>query len=148
MVDLKMKNATPRGGAPHVGGGGQAPTTKQKKTYNCDAEHIRYFVNEIRWAGLQLRGTSGDTQLATLPKVLEYLGSRGANTYELVALGYLRAATRVKDLEDQYEIASLREDVVGPDEMFHKGVARYVLIGKRKNLLPEQPQAQLDLGAA
>lgn len=147
MADRKTKNATPKGGASHVGGGGQAPTTKQKKTYNCDAEHIRYFVNEIRWAGLQLRSTSGDTQLATLPKVLEYLGSRGANTYELVALGYLRAATRVKDLEDQYEIISLRENVIGPDGLFHQGVARY-FFGGRKNQPPAQPQGQLNLGAA
>jgi hypothetical protein len=147
MADRKVKNATPKGGASHVGGGGQAPTTKQKKTYNCDAEHIRYVVNEIQWAGLQLRSTSGDTQLATLPKVLEYLGSRGANTYELVALGYLRAATRVKDLEDQYEIISLRENVIGPDGLFHQGVARY-FFGGRKNQPPAQPQGQLDLGAA
>jgi hypothetical protein len=147
MADRKMQNATPKGGASHVGGGGQAPTTKQKKTYICDAEHIKYFVNEIAWANLKLRSTSGDTQLATLPKVLEYLGPRGANTYELVALGYLRAATRVKDLEDQYEIISLRENVIGPDGLFHQGVARY-FFGGRKNQPPAQPQGHLDLGAA
>lgn len=146
MANRKKKNATPKGSVSRVNGGGQAPTTKQKKTYNCDADHIRYFVNEIQWAGLRLRSTSGDTQLATLPKVLEYLGSRGANTYELVALGFLRAATRIKDLEDQYQIASLREDVIGPDGLFHKGVARYVLIGKRKDLPPAQEQ--LELGVA
>ena len=147
MVDRKMKNATPKGGASHVGGGGPAPTTKQKKTYICDAEHIKYFVNEIAWANLKLHSTSGDTQHATLPKVLEYLGPRGANTYELVALGYLRAATRIKDLEDQYEIISLRENVIGPDGLFHQGVARY-FFGGRRNQPPAQPQGQLDLGAA
>lgn len=139
MGNRKLKNATPKGGASHVEGGGQASTTKQKTTYICDAEHIKYFVNEIAWVGLQLRSTSGDTQLVTLPKVLEYLGSRGANTYELVALGYLRAATRVKDLEDQYEIISLRENVIGPDGLFHQGVARY-FFGGRKNQPPAQPQ--------
>jgi hypothetical protein len=147
MADRKMKNATPKGGASHVGGGGQAPTTKQKKTLDCSTHHINKLVREIQRVGLQLRSTSGDTQLATLPKVLEYLGSRGANTYELVALGYLRAATRVKDLEDQYEIISLRENVIGPDGLFHQGVARY-FFGGRKNQPPAPPQGQLDLEVA
>jgi len=146
MADRKMKNATAKGGASHVGGGGQAPTTKQKKTYDCGADHIRYVVNEIQWAGLQLRSTAGDTQLTTLPKVLEYFGARGLSTYEGQAAGYLRIATRIKELKETWEIISLREDVIGPDGLFHKGVARYVLIGKRKDLPPAQEQ--LDLGAA
>ena len=147
MIDPKNNEARGEAGSDVPAGGQANKATKQKKTYICDAEHIKYFVNEIAWAGLKLRSTSGDTQLATLPKVLEYLGSRGANTYELVALGYLRAATRVKDLEDQYEIISLRENVIGPDGLFHQGVARY-FFGGRKNQPPAQPQGQLDLGAA
>ena len=61
-------------------------------------------------------------------------------------MGYLRIATRVKELQETWEIQSLREDVVGPDGLFHKSVARYVLLGKRKDLPPAQQS--LDLGAA
>ena len=146
MANRKKKNATPKGGASHVNGGGQAPATKQTKARYCGTNHINKVVREIQQAGLKLRSTAADTQLTTLPKVLNHLGSRGLNTYEGVALGFLRIATRIKDLEDQYEIASLREDVIGPDGLYHKGVARYVLIGKRADLPPAQ--GQLDLGAA
>jgi hypothetical protein len=142
MADLQKANGTGEGAVSNVVGG-QAEATKQKKIFDCGAHHINNFVREIHRAGLHLRSAAGNTQLATLPKVLEYLGARGANTYELVALGYCRAATRVKDLEDSYEIVSLREDVIGPDSLLHKGMARYVLIGKR---LPPA-QGQLDLGA-
>jgi hypothetical protein len=126
--------------------GVEAKTTKQKRTRYCSANSINKVVREIRKAGLQLRSTSGDTQLETLPKVLQHRGARGLNTYEGVAAGYLRIATRVKELKETWEIQSLREDIVGPDGMWHKGVARYVLIGKRKNLPPAQQS--LDLGAA
>jgi hypothetical protein len=145
MPDLQKENATGQGGACNVEGG-QAKATKQKKAFNCGAHHINKVVREIQHAGLQLRSAAGDTQLATLPKVLEHLGTRGANTYELVALGYLRAATRVKDLEDRYQIVSLREDVVGPDGLLHKGVARYVLLGQKKTTAAAQ--GQLELGVA
>jgi len=138
-------NASVAGGA-HVNQAGGPKMTGQEKAFVCGANHISKFVCEIESVGLQLRSASGITQLATLPKVLKHLGPRGANTYELVALGYLRAATRIKDLEDSYVIVSLREDVVGPDGLLHKGVARYVLIGKRVSLSPAQ--AQLDLEAA
>lgn len=143
MSERLKEKATGQGGFSNVVGG-QAKTTK--KTRYCGAHHINKVVREIQRAGLQLRSAAGDSQLATLPRVLEYLGSRGANTYELVAMGYLRAATRVKDLEDRYEIASLREDVIGPDGLLHKGVARYVLLGRHKATAPAQ--GQLDMGAA
>jgi hypothetical protein len=145
MSNSQNENASTAGGA-HVDQAGGPKATGQKKALHCGANHISKFVGEIESVGLRLRSAAGDTQLATLPKVLGYLGSRGANTYELVALGYLRAATRVKDLEDRYSIASLREDVVGPDGLLHKRVARYVLLGQRKNLTPAQ--SQLDLGVA
>jgi hypothetical protein len=119
----------------------EAATAKQ-----IDNAYLTAFANRIKAAGLALRSSSGGTQLATLPKVLEYLGSRGANTYELVALGYLRAATRIKELEDRYLITPILEDVIGPDGLLHKRVARYIMIGKRKDLPPAQ--GQLDLGAA
>jgi hypothetical protein len=141
MSGRANEKATGQGGFSDVAGG-QAKATVQKSALNCNDDHISKLVQEIAEVGLRLRSSSGNTQLATLPKVLRYLGPRGANTYELVALGYLRAATRIKDLEDEYEIASLREDVFGPDRLLHKGVARYVLIGKR---CQKAKQAQLEL---
>lgn len=117
-------------------------STTKKRPLKCGAGQIAQVVREIEQAGLKLRSSASDTQLTTLPKVLAYLGSRGLNTYQGTALGYLRIATRIKDLEDEYEIASLREDVVGPDGLVHKGVARYVLMGKRKK---DQAPAQASL---
>lgn len=146
MISPQNEKATGQGGSSKVVGGGEAAATKQKRTRYCTSNSINKVVREIRKAGLQLRSTSGDTQLETLPKVLQHFGPRGLNTYEGVAAGYLRIATRVKELKDTWEIHSLREDVVGPDGMWHKGVARYVLVGKRKNLPPAQQS--LDLGAA
>ena len=51
---------------------------------------------------------------------------------------------RIKELKETWEIASLREDVIGPDGLFHKQVARYVLIGKRKDLPPAQQSLDLE----
>lgn len=130
-----------------VDGGVQAKATKQKKTLNCSDDHINNVVKEIRAAHLQLRSADGDTQLATLPKVLQYLGARGLNTYEGVALGYLRIATRILDLKERWEIRTLREDVVGPDGLWHKGVARYFLVGKRQDFPPTQPELGLEVTA-
>src|SRR5690349_4098444 len=137
MPNPRKNKARGRAGS-NVAAGREAKATKQKKTRYCTTNNINKVIREIRKAGLQLRSTAGDTQLETLPKLLEYLGPRGLNTYEGVAAGYLRIATRIKELEDVYEIASLREDVIGPDGLFHKQVARYVMLGKRKDLPPAQ----------
>ena len=142
---MNLKNEGPCEEGSGVSKGGQAKPTAQRKKRFCSDDHIKNVVREIQAAGLQLRSTDGDTQLATLPKVLQYLGTRGLNTYEGVALGYLRIATRILDLKESWEIRSLREDVVGPDGLWHKGVARYVMVGKRKDLPPAQPE--LDLGS-
>jgi hypothetical protein len=141
MVNLQNEKATGQGGFSNVVGG-QAKTTKQKSALNCSDDHISKLVEEIAEVGLRLRSTSGDTQLHTLPRVLKHLGARGLNTYEGTAAGYLRLATRIKELQDEYEIASHREDVFGPDGLLHKGVARYVLIGKRQH---QSRQGQLEL---
>lgn len=143
MPKLPKQNASIAGGAfiAKLGGGDKGQT----KTLECSANHINKVVEEIRSVGLQLRSTAGDTQLETLPKILQHFGPRGLNTYEGVAAGYLRIATRIKDLEDAWVINSFRENVIGPDGLFHKGVARYVLVGKRKDM---QPQRALDLGVA
>lgn len=98
----------------------------------CNADHIQRFTDLIDEAGLRLQSSASDTQLTTLPKVLRHLGPRGANTYELVGAGYLRPSARVADLQDDWEITSTREDCFGPDGIFHKGIARYYLIGKRR----------------
>lgn len=146
MSDREMKNASGEAGVPVAGG--EAKATKQKKLRYCGVHHINKVVREIQRAGLKLRSTAADTQLETLPKVLQYFGARGLSTYEGQAAGYLRIATRIKELKDTWEIHSLREDVIGPDGLFHKGVARYVLIGKRSDLPAEQEQQPLDLEAA
>jgi hypothetical protein len=145
MMTPQNERAAGQGSSPSVVGG-QAKATKQKKIRNSGTHHINKVVREIRLAGHQLKSTAGDTQLETLPKVLQYRGARGLNTYEGVAAGYLRIATRIKELKDTWEIVTHLEDVIGPDGLVHKGVARYVLLGKKK---PAEPvQAELGLGDA
>lgn len=137
------ENATGGGGV-NVGVGGHASTTKRKKAFKCGNNHITHVVQELRDMGVGLCGSATDTQLEMLPKALEYLGARGLNTYEGTAAGYCRLATRIQDLEERgYLIASHREDVYDQFGIFHKGIARYVLIGKRADAPPEP---QLDLG--
>jgi hypothetical protein len=138
-------NATGEGG---VGvAGGEAKATKHKQKRACTDHHIKNVISQIVAADLRLTSSAGDTQLATLPKVLEHLGITGLNTYEGVALGYLRLATRIKELKETYVIHSLREDVYGPDGLWHKNVARYVWGGKRKDLPPAQQSLLLEVGA-
>jgi hypothetical protein len=146
MIDAKNENTSGEAGV-FVAGGEVNATAKQKKARYCGIHHTNKVLEEIRSAGLWLKSTSGDTQLETLPKVLAHFGPRGLNTYEGVAAGYLRIATRVKELKEIWEIESLREDVIGPDGMFHKGVARYVLVGKRKACAPVQASLELEVSA-
>jgi hypothetical protein len=124
---------------------GKGKATSRYSQIKC-ANDIAKVVRDLQANGLALQSASGDTQLATLPRVLKYLGPRGLSTYEGVAAGYLRIATRVKELKATWEILTLRESYVGPDGLYHAGVARYVLVGKRQR----QPDAQgsLDLGGA
>lgn len=136
------ENARGEAGA-GVGVGGEAKATAQRKKLFCGDDHIKNVVREIHAVGLQLRSSDGDTQLATLPKVLQYLGPRGLSTYEGVALGYLRLATRIKELKEVWEIHTVREDVQGPDNLWHVGIARYILTGKKKDLIPVQPELDL-----
>jgi hypothetical protein len=141
-MNATNESARSGAGANVTGLGGEV--TKQQNKFHCSEDHIRKLTAEIRSVGLQLRGTSTDTQQVTLPKVFEYLGARGLNTYEAVGLGYLRIATRVKELKDVWEIVTVREDVIGPDQLYHKGVGRYILIGKRKDLPPSQRSLSLE----
>lgn len=96
--------------------------------------------------GLLLGGTKTDTQLNTLLRTLQFLGDIGLNTPEAVGVGYARIATRVFDLEQQgWRIDTMPEDVVTSDGLKHRGIARYVLRGRRTDFV--DPQGSLDLGA-
>ena len=141
MTKRRNRNAPKSGGAQFTKLAGRV--NLQSNTLNCDSHHISKIISELRTAGLQLRSTVSDTQLATLPKVLQYLGSRGLGTFEGTAAGYARLATRIKDIKNVWVINIVREDVVGPDGLFHKSMARYIIIGKRKDLAA---QGSLDLG--
>jgi|GEM_PF-3239218 len=103
--------------------------SRQNK-FNCSADDIAKVVRELSEHGLGLNSASGATQMATLPKALQHRGPRGLSTYEAVAAGYLRIATRIKELKSTWDILTVRESYVGPDGLFHAGVARYVLIGR------------------
>lgn len=121
-----------------------------QKVVDCGAENITSVCQELRAAGVGLRAADGRTQLDTLRRALEYRGARGLNTYEGTAAGYLRFATRIFDLkEEAWDIYTLKEDVIGPDGLLHKGVARYVLMGRRKGVPQAAPaQGQPGLGVA
>lgn len=122
---------------------GQGKATFRKNQIKC-ANDIAKLVRELQVNGLALKSASGPTQLETLPKALVHLGPRGMSTYEGVAAGYLRIATRIKELKSAWEILTLRESYVGPDGLYHQGVARYVLTGRRRDGF--DPQGSLDLG--
>ncbi|KIG04885.1 hypothetical protein BurMR1_3696 [Burkholderia sp. MR1] len=93
-------------------------------------QSFRDLRQELLDAGIKVNSTESDTQLQRLGAILEYLGSRGLNTYEAeVAGGFARIATRIHDLrEEGWEIDAVREKAVGPDGLMHINVARYVLI--------------------
>jgi hypothetical protein len=114
---------------------------KSKRVF-CGHKHIRTLEDEIASVGLRLKDVSGRTQCTTLLAVLQYLGPRGLSTPEGTALGYMRLATRIQELEETWLIASTRERITGADGLPHNGVARYILIGKRADMQP----GQLDLG--
>jgi len=145
MPKLPNENASTMGGA-HVDQAGGPEPTGQSKIHDCSAKNITAVCEELAKNGIALRDASGATQLETLRRALAFRGARGLNTYEGTAAGYMRLATRVKELKETWDIYALREDVIGPDGLLHKGVARYVLHGRRKDLPPAQ--GQLDLGAA
>lgn len=128
MMGAKKQNARGKAGAslPKLAGG----ESGQSKFNNCSADDIAKVVQELSEHGLGLQSASGATQMATLPKALQHRGPRGLSTYEAVAAGYLRIATRIKELKSTWDILTVRESYVGPDGLFHAGVARYILIGR------------------
>ena len=131
-----------QGGAHSIQVGASAQT---QKVVDGGAENITSVCEELRAAGVALRAADGRTQVETLCRALQHRGARGLNTYEGTAAGYLRLACRVRELKEKWDIYTLREDVIGPDALLHKGVARYVLLGRRKDL-PKATPAQQQLG--
>lgn len=125
-----------------LAGGGSG----QNKLIECSADDIAKVVRELSEQGLALGNASGATQLDTLPKALQHRGPRGLSTYEAVAAGYLRVATRIRELKATWNILTLRESYVGPDGLFHTGVARYVLVGRIDRT--KAVQGSLDFGGA
>jgi hypothetical protein len=117
------------------------PAVQPKKVSQCSAENITNVCEELRAAGVSLYAADGRTQLETLAKALQHRGARGLSTYEGTAAGYLRLACRVRELKTKWDIYTLKEDVIGPDGLLHKGVARYVLLGRRKDLRDPAPSA-------
>lgn len=141
------KQSAPGGALVNQAGG--PVLTGQNKIFDCSAENITAVCHELACNGVALRNASGATQRETLRLALQYRGPRGLNTYEGTAAGYMRLATRVKELKETWDIYALKEDVVGPDGLLHKGVARYVMLGRRQDLDKLPPaQAQLALGTA
>jgi hypothetical protein len=119
----------------------------QNNVFRCGVQHISKLRRELQRNGLALRDTTGRTQCTTLLCVLQYLGDRGINTPEGVGCGFYRIATRVQELEaDGWIIESHRENLIGADGLYHVGIARYVLRGKRADM--QSPQLDLGLGAA
>jgi hypothetical protein len=143
-----MDTRTPKGNAPGQGGVYTAKahlSAPIQKVVDCGAENITSVCEELRAAGVSLRAADGRTQRETLLRALEHRGPRGLNSYEGMAAGYMRMATRIKELKETWEIYTLREDVTGPDGLVHRGVARYVLLGRRQDLT--EPAAQRAPGA-
>jgi hypothetical protein len=135
-------NAPDQGGAhfTKLAGG----VKKQKKVFRCGVQHTSKFRIEMENAGLGLNDASADTQCKTLLRVLQFVGSRGINTLEGVACGFMRIATRIQELEAEgHRILSLRERVIGADGLVHNGVARYVLA---LMAIKDDRQGSLDLG--
>jgi hypothetical protein len=99
---------------------------------DCGASHLARILRELHYNGVELKSTGGMAQTLMLQKVLTFRGARGLNTYEGAAAGYSRLAARVRELREAgWIIKSKRENLFGPDGLEHRGVARYVLIGKR-----------------
>lgn len=136
------QNAPNQGGAPFTKRAGRV--TGQKNVFRCGNQHTSKLKIELQAQGLALTDSSGRSQCETLLRVLKYLGPRGINTLEGNACGYLRIATRIQELQALgHVILSPRENLIGPDGLFHQGIARYVWIGHGQQF---NPQGSLDLG--
>ena len=142
MIPTPNENAPRKKGAHFTNLAGDV--NGKKKKFFCGVKHTSDIRREPQSCGLGLKDASGGIQRATLLRVLQYLGPRGLNTPEAVGLGYYRIATRIHEMEaDGWLIDSLRENIVGADGLYHVGIARYVLKGRRAECA--NPQGSLDL---
>jgi hypothetical protein len=117
----------------------------QIKIVKCTNNHISKLRRRLHAAGLLPNSTKTETQLDALLKILLHLGEAGLNTPEGTGIAFARLATRVWDLEMQgWRIDTLRENVITADGLLHRGIARYVLRGRRIDFA--DPQSSLDLG--
>lgn len=135
------KQSAPEGARVDQAGG--LKSTGKTKVFDCGMQSITAVCRELAANGVGLHNAAGSTQMETLPRALQYRGSRGLNTYEGTAAGYLRIATRIKELKETWDIYTLTEDVTGPDGLLHRGIARYILRGRRKDLPPAQKSLEL-----
>lgn len=133
----EKKQSAPEGASVVQAGGPRV--TGQSKIFDCGAENITKVCEELRAAGVGLQSADGRTQRATLHRALEFRGPRGLNTYEGTAAGFLRMATRILELKAAWDIYTVIEDVVGSDGLVHRGVARYILRGRRQDIPPMRP---------
>lgn len=115
--------------------------TGQCKIFDCSLQNITAVCEELSRNGIALQNASGAAQREVLLRALQFRGSKGINTFEGTAAGFLRTATRVLEIKRAWNIYTLREDVIGPDGLLHKGIARYVLMGRRQDV-PAAPPAQ------
>lgn len=137
-----MKNDTAKAnalGAERAVNQAGGPAVQSKKIFNCSTENITAVCEELSKNGIELRNASGAAQREVLLRALQFRGSRGINTFEGTAAGFLRTATRVLEIKRTWNIYTLKEDVIGPDGLLHKGIARYVLLGRRKSLCDPAP---------
>lgn len=126
----------------------QGGVHSQNKTVYCDLKYLTKFCDEVRSVGLQLQSTTTSSQCATLLKLLQYLGPRGVGTLEAHAAGYARLAARILDLQETWEIAAFRENVVDANGHYHQSMARYILIGRKADRTAPQFRLELDEVAA
>lgn len=134
------KKSAPEGARVTQAGGPVA--TWQSKVFDCSSENITAVCEELSRNGIALKNASGAAQREVLLRALQFRGSKGINTFEGTAAGFIRTATRVLEIKRAWNIYTLREDVIGPDGLLHKGIARYVLLGRRQDVpAPAQPPA-------
>lgn len=97
--DTAKANAPDQGSACLIRAGEPAAITQ--KIIDCGSENITSVCEELRAAGVSLRAADGRTQRETLLRALQHRGSRGLNSYEGMAAGYMRIATMPQKLSQR-----------------------------------------------
>lgn len=91
--------------------------------------------HETQSAKHSARSTATEAQR---DRILEALRRRPQTTSDLRQIGIFQAATRIKELRDQfgYRIDTARVTLVDPDGFTHVGAAHYSLINEQQTHLP------------